>query len=114
MYGHSGGTHDIRTKPVTALVPPYGNRPFTSWYECMANPHCLRLLEHFMRAAASRTFCTAGSNNPIRIAMIAITTNNSISVKAPRARLRVGLMGRGVHMRGASKIGASKNRDVRN
>jgi hypothetical protein len=31
--------------------------------------------------AASLTFCTAGSNSPIKIAMIAITTNNSIKVK---------------------------------
>src|SRR5215510_12123096 len=35
-----------------------------------------------MRAAASRTFCTAGKSNPIRMAMIAITTSSSISVKA--------------------------------
>src|SRR5262249_7538457 len=47
-------------------------------------PSCLRLLVHFMRLAASRTFCTAGSNRPIRMAMIAITTNNSIKVKARR------------------------------
>src|SRR5262245_17336238 len=41
-----------------------------------------------MRAAASRTFCTAGSSKPMRIAMIAITTNNSISVKPRRHRER--------------------------
>jgi hypothetical protein len=35
-----------------------------------------------MRAAASRTFWTAGSKRPIRIAMMAITTNSSISVNA--------------------------------
>src|SRR5262245_42377881 len=40
------------------------------------------LFLHLMRAAASRTFCTAGSNNPISMAMIAMTTSNSISVKA--------------------------------
>jgi hypothetical protein len=34
------------------------------------------------RAAASRTFCTAGSKSPISTAMMAITTSNSISVKA--------------------------------
>ena len=39
-----------------------------------------------MRAAASRTFCTAGNNSPIRIAMIAITTSSSISVNAFRFR----------------------------
>jgi hypothetical protein len=31
--------------------------------------------------AASRTFCTAGNNIPIRMAMTALTTSNSISVK---------------------------------
>jgi len=44
----------------------------------------LMLLEQLMRAAASRTFWTAGRRRPIRMAMIAITTNNSISVKARR------------------------------
>ena len=34
-----------------------------------------------LRAAASRTFCTAGTNSAIRMAMIAITTSNSIRVK---------------------------------
>src|SRR5579859_950595 len=37
-----------------------------------------------MRAAASRTFCTAGSKRPMRMAMMAITTSNSIRVKAVR------------------------------
>src|SRR5262245_46933779 len=44
-----------------------------------------------MRAAASRTFCTAGSRRPMRMAMIAITTSSSISVKAgERCRARMG------------------------
>src|SRR5262249_28076788 len=46
---------------------------------------CLRLLLHDIRAAASRTFWTAGSNRPMRMAMIAITTSNSISVNPVRA-----------------------------
>src|SRR5688572_17379168 len=50
----------------------------------MASASCLTLFWHFMRAAASRTFCTAGRSSPIRIAMIAITTSNSISVKPRR------------------------------
>src|SRR5262249_13425960 len=37
--------------------------------------------------AASRIFCTAGSSRPIRMAMIAITTNSSIRVK-PRRFMR--------------------------
>src|SRR5262249_48099356 len=49
-----------------------------------ARPICLRLLAHWMRAAASRTFCTAGSNRPIRTAMMAITTSSSIRVNAER------------------------------
>src|SRR5207244_2062535 len=47
-------------------------------------PSCLRLLSHWMRAAASRTFCTAGNSRPIRTAMMAITTSSSISVNADR------------------------------
>src|SRR5262245_2653458 len=39
-----------------------------------------------MRLAASRTFWTAGSKRPMRLAMIAITTSNSISVNPRRVR----------------------------
>src|SRR5687767_4600209 len=49
-----------------------------------------------MRAAASRTFWTAGRSRPMRIAMIAITTSSSISVKAApvgRRRERRRVMG---------------------
>src|SRR5438067_1570163 len=60
--------------------------PIESWALCIAMPICLRLLALWVRAAASRTFWTAGSSSPIRIAMIAITTNSSISVKAERLR----------------------------
>jgi hypothetical protein len=42
------------------------------------------LFEHFIRLAASRIFWTAGSNRPIRMAMMAITTSNSIRVNARR------------------------------
>src|SRR5262245_60525315 len=34
--------------------------------------------------AASRTFCTAGNKSPIRTAMMAITTSNSMRVNAER------------------------------
>src|SRR5436309_12252903 len=40
------------------------------------------LFWQLMRAADSRTFCTAGTRRPMRMAMIAITTSNSISVNA--------------------------------
>src|SRR5262245_51385809 len=52
-------------------------------------PSWWRLLLHDMRAAASRTFWTAGTSRPMRIAIIAITTRSSISVKPIRARIRV-------------------------
>ena len=52
----------------------------------MARPSCLRLLEHFIRLAASRIFWTAGRSSPMRIAMIAMTTSSSIRVNAPRGR----------------------------
>src|SRR5215468_4172454 len=42
------------------------------------------LFWHLMRAAAARTFCTAGKRSPTSTAMIAMTTSNSISVNAPR------------------------------
>src|ERR1700679_77088 len=43
---------------------------------------CLTLFIDCERAAASRTFWTAGMSRPIRIAMIAITTSSSMNVKA--------------------------------
>src|SRR4051812_39608982 len=49
-------------------------------------PSCLRLLVQDMRLAASRTRCTADRSRPTRTPMMAITTNSSISVKAPRCR----------------------------
>src|SRR5262245_54913928 len=64
-------------------------------------PSCFMLLPHFMRLAASRTFCTAGSSKPIRMPMMAMTTSSSIRVKAERSMGRVvmgssrcGLLGR--------------------
>src|SRR5437016_914208 len=50
---------------------------------------CFRLLTHCVRAAASRTFCTAGTSSAIRMAMIAITTSSSISVNALRCLNRI-------------------------
>src|SRR5947209_14571379 len=52
----------------------------------MARLICLRLLVQLMRLAASRTSWTTGSNKPIRTAMMAMTTSNSIRVNADRHR----------------------------
>src|SRR5262245_36105926 len=66
--------------------PALGNRPLVSWKLWIARPSCFRLLLHWTRAAASRTFCTAGKSRPMRMAMIAITTKSSISVNPRRGR----------------------------
>jgi hypothetical protein len=47
---------------------------------------CLRLFWHWDFNAAEHTFCTAGSSSQIRMAIMAITTNNSTRVK-PRLRV---------------------------
>src|SRR5438067_11771437 len=60
--------------------PADGRTLNVSWKPCKANPICFRLLEQDMRLAASRTFWTAGNSRPIKMAMIAITTNSSINV----------------------------------
>src|SRR5262245_5810625 len=69
---------------VSLTLGDLGNVPLASWYACRASASCLRLLLHFIRAAASRTFCTAGSRRPIRIAIMAMTTSSSMSVNPAR------------------------------
>src|SRR5689334_24373395 len=53
-------------------------------------PICFRLLTHWDRRAASRAAWTAGSRRAIRTAMIAMTTSNSIRVKAREDRETMG------------------------
>src|SRR3954462_9456192 len=79
---------------ICCVVPSTGKAPVVSWKLWKANPICLRLLVQLMRLAASRTFWTAGSKRPMRMAMIAITTSSSISVNATRFRLMIKLLGR--------------------
>src|SRR5438046_1713372 len=69
----------------------------------MAKPICFRLLLQLMRAAASRTFCTAGSSRPMSTAMMAITTSSSIRVNAGRNGRRT--MERSPHNEGGKKVG---------
>src|ERR1700730_18383842 len=57
----------------------------------MARPICLRLFLQLVRLAASRTFCTAGSNKAIKTPMMAMTTSNSMRVK-PTLRARAEIM----------------------
>src|SRR5438552_3764427 len=65
-------------------MPLGGSRPLVFMQLCRARPICLRLFAQETRLAASRTFCTAGTSRPMRMAMIAITTNSSINVKPIR------------------------------
>src|SRR5437667_10328828 len=62
-------------------MPLGGSRPLVFMQLCRARPICLRLFAQETRLAAARTFWTAGTSRPMRMAMIAITTNSSISVK---------------------------------
>src|ERR1700676_969625 len=55
------------------------------------------LFEHWVRRAASRADCTAGSSSEIRMPMIVITTSSSTRVK-PQRRLVAGETRRYVHM----------------
>src|SRR6266487_1480792 len=48
----------------------------------MLVPICLRLFVHTIRNAFALAMLSAGSNNAARMAMIAMTTSNSISVNA--------------------------------
>src|SRR3954447_9232217 len=65
-----------------------------------------------MREAASRTFWTAGSRRPMRMAMIAITTSSSISVKPRRVPVAArGRKGSGVRtMRPLQQSGGTKKK----
>src|SRR5438132_13853238 len=47
------------------------------------------LFKHWVRLAASRTFCTAGNNNEINTPMMAITTRSSIRVNPDLRRTRI-------------------------
>src|SRR5436305_182043 len=57
-----------------------------------------------MRAAASRTFWTAGTSSATRIAMIAITTTNSMSVKAEGRRPVLTARHRAARLAGAARL----------
>src|SRR6266850_4434131 len=71
------------------LPPPrycstfHGNFPsLLSAHSRMANPICLWLLAHVIRSALAFDRLRAGNNIPARIAMMAMTTSNSINVNA--------------------------------
>ena len=55
---------------------------FSSAYICHASDICLRLLRQLVRFADSFARASAGSNRAARMAIIAMTTNNSMRVNA--------------------------------
>ena len=59
---------------------PDGNLPYASACCMAASPICFKLFAHWTRLAASRAACTAGSNSPTKIPIIAMTTSSSINV----------------------------------
>src|SRR4051812_42951930 len=83
-YWPPGGSGGVALGGAGGLA---GDAATVGWELCRATPSCLRLFWQLMRAAASRTFWTAGNSRPIRMAMMAITTSNSIKVKAGRRRM---------------------------
>src|SRR5262249_43234165 len=67
-----------------------GKVPNRSAYTVRATPTWGRVTLHWVRAADSRTLCTAGSSSPTTAARMATTRSSSSKVKADR---RKGLMG---------------------
>src|SRR3990172_401255 len=51
-----------------------------------ATVHCRRLFKQLIRRERSFALLSAGRSRPARMAMMAMTTNNSINVKATRGR----------------------------
>src|SRR6266545_633280 len=98
----SGGLIAICTND---SVPEPGAPPIlraATTLSSLSNPYtfipmaiCRRLLRHLMRLPFSLAAASAGNSSPARMAMIAITTSNSISVKPRVLRKRnVAFMGR--------------------
>ena len=56
----------------------------SSRYMCIPRPNCFKLLRHLVWVAFCLALLKAGSRIEARIAIMAITTSNSIKVKARR------------------------------
>src|SRR5437762_12660515 len=64
------------------LYPSTSRPSLSSGYINQESCNCLRLLRHMTPCAFVFDLLNAGSSSPARMAMIAITTSSSISVKA--------------------------------
>ena len=58
-----------------------GVLPVSFEYRKNPKPSCFRLLRHYISVALLLALARAGNSNAARIAMIAITNSNSMSVK---------------------------------
>src|SRR5437763_6663519 len=73
------GIIQLRSKPWLLS----GNELFASpAYMVRASPHCLQLLAQSTLSALALAFARAGNNKAARMAMMAMTTNSSMSVNA--------------------------------
>src|SRR5262249_12978929 len=72
------------------------------------------LLVHWMRRAASRADCTAGSSKAISTAMMAMTTRSSIRVNPSRPLWDLALMATLSEVRTQGEERATRIRRVRN
>src|SRR5437667_5876533 len=73
------GIIQLRSKPWLLS----GNELFASpAYMVRASPHCLQLLAQSTLSALALAFASAGNNKAARMAMMAMTTNSSMSVNA--------------------------------
>src|SRR5947208_11206830 len=73
------GMIQLRSKPLLLS----GNESLASpAYMVRASPHCLQLLAQSTLSALALAFASAGNNKAARMAMMAMTTNSSMSVKA--------------------------------
>src|ERR1043166_3103724 len=69
--------------PLSVVFKSQGHLPSLSFFQTFkARPICFSLLRHLVFMARALAFAKAGNNKEARIAMIAMTTNNSINVKA--------------------------------
>src|SRR5688572_25282178 len=80
-----GGRTLVATTGLEGRFSADGNRPSCASPQSMtAIPSCLRLLMHLMSAPLAFARASEGNKREARIAIMAITTNNSIRVKARR------------------------------
>src|SRR4029078_3373605 len=95
------GIIQLRSKPALLSGNLFSASPA---YMLTASPHCLPLLTQRDWCAFAFAFASAGKSIPARMAIMAMTTRSSMSVKARRRRLVGSKAELGVGMMGAGFI----------